>query len=92
MGAVLFVFVAGGVLVAVAIAHANTRRGVSKSGGASRDTDSDGGYAGDSGSSTWFSGGGTDSDSGSCDAGSSGSSGSDCGSDCGGGDSGGGGD
>jgi len=87
MGAVLFLLVAGGVLAAVAIAHANTRRGVSKSGGASRDTDSDGGYAGNSGSSTWFSGGGSDSDSGSCDAGSSGSSGSDCG----GGDSGGGG-
>jgi len=83
MGAVLFLLVAGGVLVAVAIAHASTRRGVSKSGGASRDADSDGGYASDSGSPTWFSGGGTD--SGSCDAGSSGS-------DCGGGDSGGGGD
>ena len=47
MGAVLFLFVAGGVLAAIAIAHANMRRGVSKSGGASRDADSDGGSAGD---------------------------------------------
>lgn len=67
MGAVLFLLVAGGVLAAIAIAHASTRQGVSKSGGASRDADSDGGYAGDSGSSTWFSGGDTGSDSGSCD-------------------------
>ena len=85
MGAVLFLLVPGGLLAAIAIARANAQQGVSKSGGASRETDADGGYAGDSGWSTWFSGSDTGSDSGSCDAGSSGG-------DCGGGDSGGGSD